>query len=131
MEKLSYGGMDVSKDRLDVVVLPEGWFFSVSNDTAGWAELVARLRPLAVSAIGLEPSGGYVARRRSRLRARRVDGLQVHDPSTENRRHSTLHDLDHRHRTSPVRIASSLRADMIFGMDRGEAPGPPGGLGHA
>src|SRR5258705_13305741 len=58
MEKLSYGGIDVSKDRLDVVVLPEGWFFSVSNDTAGWAELVARLRPLAVSAIGLEPSGG-------------------------------------------------------------------------
>ena len=23
MEKLSYGGIDVSKDRLDVVVLPE------------------------------------------------------------------------------------------------------------
>src|SRR5258705_3450278 len=59
MEKLAYAGMDVSKDRLDVVVLREGWFFSVSNDTAGWAELVARLRPLAVSAIGLEPSGGY------------------------------------------------------------------------
>jgi len=59
MEKLSYGGIDVSKDRLDVVVLPEGWFFSVSNDTAGWAELVATLRPLAVCAIGLEPSGGY------------------------------------------------------------------------
>src|SRR5258705_6455574 len=59
MEKLSYGGIDVSKDCLDVVVLPEGWFFSVSNDTAGWAELVARSRPLAVSAIGLEPSGGY------------------------------------------------------------------------
>jgi len=59
MENLSYGGIDVSKDRLDVVVLPEGWFFSVSNDTAGWAELVARLRPLAVCAIGLEPSGGY------------------------------------------------------------------------
>ena len=59
MEKLSYGGIDVSKDRLDVVVLPEGWLLSVSNDTAGWAELVARLCPLAVSAIGLEPSGGY------------------------------------------------------------------------
>ena len=59
MEKLSYGGIDVSKDRLDVVVLPERWFFSVSNDTAGWAELVARLRPLAVCAIGLEPSNGY------------------------------------------------------------------------
>src|SRR5262249_4990541 len=48
--------VDVSKDSLDVVVLPEGWFFSVSNDTAGWAELVARLRPLTVSAIGLRAS---------------------------------------------------------------------------
>ena len=42
-----------------MVVLPEGRFCSVSNDAAGWAELVARLHPLAVSAIGLEPSGGY------------------------------------------------------------------------
>ena len=30
MAKLSYGGIDVSKDRLDVMVLPEGWCFSVS-----------------------------------------------------------------------------------------------------
>ena len=59
MKKLSYGGIDVSKDRLDVVVLPEERFFSVSIDTTGWAELVARMRPLAVSAIGIEPSGGY------------------------------------------------------------------------
>ena len=59
MEKLSYGGIDVSKERLDVVVLPEGWYYTVSNDTAGWDELVARLHPLAVSAIGLETSGGY------------------------------------------------------------------------
>src|SRR5215831_575016 len=62
MAMLSFCGIDVSKDRLDVVVLPEEWFFSVSNDTAGWGELVARLRPLTVSAIGLEPSGGYEAR---------------------------------------------------------------------
>ena len=74
MEKLSYGGIDVSKDRLDVVVLPEGWFFSVSNDTAGWTELVARLRPLAVCAIGLEPSGGY---ERGVIRALLAAGLSV------------------------------------------------------
>src|SRR5262249_50852883 len=67
-------GIDVSKDRLDVVVLPEGWFFSVSNDTAGWAELVARLRPLTVSAIGLEPSGGY---ERGIIRALLAAGLAV------------------------------------------------------
>src|SRR3954451_19254245 len=74
MENLSYGGIDVSKVRLDVVVLPEGWFFSVSNDTAGWAELVARLRPLAVCAIGLEPSGGY---ERGIIRALLAAGLSV------------------------------------------------------
>jgi transposase len=74
MKKLSNGGIDVSKDRLDVVVLPEERFYSVSNDTAGWAELVARVRPLAVSAIGLEPSGGY---ERGIIRALLAAGLSV------------------------------------------------------
>ena len=74
MAMLSFCGVDVSKDRLDVVVLPEGWFFSVSNDTAGWAELVVRLRPLTVSAIGLEPSGGY---ERGIIRALLAAGLSV------------------------------------------------------
>src|SRR5262249_8372252 len=74
MAMLSFCGIDVSKDRLDVVVLPEGWFFSVSNDTAGWAELVVRVRPLAVSAIGLGPSGGY---ERGIIRALLAAGLSV------------------------------------------------------
>ena len=74
MAILSFCGIDVSKDRLDVVVLPEGRFCSVSNDAAGWAELVARLHPLAVSAIGLEPSGGY---ERGIIRALLAAGLSV------------------------------------------------------
>src|SRR5215813_9991880 len=74
MAMLSFCGIDVSKDRLDVVVLPEGWFFSVSNDTAGWAELVVRVRPLAVSTIGPEPSGGY---ERGIIRALLAAGLSV------------------------------------------------------
>ena len=41
---------------------------------AGWAELVARLHPLAVSAIGLEPSGGY---ERGIIRALLAAGLSV------------------------------------------------------
>src|SRR4029453_12099258 len=72
MAMLSFCGIDVSKDRLDVVVLPEGGFFSGSN--AGWAERVGRLRPLAVSAIGLEPSGGY---ERGIIRALLAVGLSV------------------------------------------------------
>src|SRR5262249_61166274 len=83
MAMLSFCGVDVSKDRLDVVVLPKGWFFSVSNDTAGWAELVARLRPLTVSAIGLEPSGGY---ERGIIRALLAAGLSVRRIQPSQRR---------------------------------------------
>ena len=52
-------GIDVSIDRLDAAIRPGGSAFSVTNDTAGWAELVARLPRGMIAAIGLEPSGGY------------------------------------------------------------------------
>jgi hypothetical protein len=58
MAMLSFCGIDVSKDRLDVMVLPEQQSFAVRNDAAGWAELIARLRGFAIVAIGLEASGG-------------------------------------------------------------------------
>ena len=74
MAELSFGGIDVSKDRLDVLLLPEGLCFSVCNDAPGWAELIVRLRQLAVSAIGLEPSGGY---ERGIIRALLAAGLSV------------------------------------------------------
>ena len=37
---LSFCGIDVSKDRLDVMVLPDEYSSSVPNDPAGWAILV-------------------------------------------------------------------------------------------
>ena len=52
-------GIDVSIDRLDVAIRPGGRAFCVTNDAAGWAELVARLPRGTIAAIGLEPSGGY------------------------------------------------------------------------
>jgi len=52
-------GIDVSIDRLDVAIRPGGRAFCVTNDAAGWAELLARLPRGAIAAIGLEPSGGY------------------------------------------------------------------------
>src|SRR4051812_50201676 len=54
-----FGGIDVSQDRLDVLLLPQATRFSVANDEAGWNALTARLRGLTIAAIGLEPSGGY------------------------------------------------------------------------
>ena len=52
-------GIDVSQDRLDVLLLPQATGFSVANDEAGWSTLIGRLRGLLLTAIGLEPSGGY------------------------------------------------------------------------
>jgi transposase len=72
MAMLSFCGIDVSKDRLDVMVLPEQQSFAVRNDAAGWAELIARLRGFAITAIGLEASGGY---ERGAMRALLAAGL--------------------------------------------------------
>jgi transposase len=72
MAMLSYCGIDVSKDRLDVMVLPGQQSFAVRNDAAGWAELIARLRGFAIAAIGLEASGGY---ERGAMRALLAAGL--------------------------------------------------------
>ena len=52
-------GIDVAKDWFDVAVLQSGEQFRLSNDKEGWRQLIGRLRGLQVTAIGLEPSGGY------------------------------------------------------------------------
>lgn len=52
-------GIDVSKDRLDVHVLPQNEAFFVARNGAGLAELVERLRPLAPSLVVLEATGGF------------------------------------------------------------------------
>ena len=52
-------GIDVSKDRLDVAVLPTHEAFWVPRDAAGLDELLARLKPLSPQAIALEATGGY------------------------------------------------------------------------
>ena len=50
-------GIDVSKDQLDVHVLPSGAAFWVSNDHAGVEDLV--LAALSPSVVGLEATGGF------------------------------------------------------------------------
>jgi hypothetical protein len=52
MAMLSFYGIDVSKDRLDVVVLPEQQYSSVRNDASGGTELIAQLRGFSIAAIG-------------------------------------------------------------------------------
>ena len=52
-------GIDVSKDRLDVHVLPSGEAFAVARDGKGLDSLVGRLGALDVSLIVLEATGGF------------------------------------------------------------------------
>ena len=54
-----YVGIDVSKDRLDVHILPEGEAFAVSRDAAGLETLVDRLKSRPVHTIAVEATGGF------------------------------------------------------------------------
>lgn len=58
---LTYVGIDVAKDHLDVHVRPTGLTVRVANDEGGIADLVARLRELRPAALVLEATGGYEA----------------------------------------------------------------------
>jgi transposase len=57
--ELRYIGIDVSKDRLDVHIVPEGTAFAVARDGKGLAELVARMGTLGPERIAVEATGGF------------------------------------------------------------------------
>ena len=52
-------GIDVSKDRLDVHVFPQGIAFAVARDGKGLAELIERLAPLTPDLVAVEAAGGF------------------------------------------------------------------------
>jgi transposase len=52
-------GIDVSKDRLDVHVLPGGECFAVARDSKGLEELTERLSRLSAAIIAVEATGGF------------------------------------------------------------------------
>ncbi|HZV08021.1 MAG TPA: IS110 family transposase [Gemmataceae bacterium] len=68
-------GIDVSMDRLDVMILPPGASFTASNDETGWGVIAAKLHEHEAATIGIEASGGY---ERGVLRYLLKTGLRVH-----------------------------------------------------
>lgn len=52
-------GIDVSKDKLDVHLLPSNLYFTVGRDRRGFTNLVRRLRKAGVERATLEASGDY------------------------------------------------------------------------
>lgn len=69
----SFVGIDVSKARLDVHVLPQGEFFAVMQDVEGLASLAARLGKLGPSLVVLEATGGLQERAAAALVAAGLD----------------------------------------------------------
>lgn len=57
--RISHVGIDVSKERLDVCLLPEDKTFVVSNDPAGIESLVGMLNEAPPELVVLEASGRY------------------------------------------------------------------------
>ncbi|MCW2239453.1 IS110 family RNA-guided transposase [Azospirillum canadense] len=55
----SFVGIDVSKDRLDVHVLPTGQAFAVARHGEGLDRLASELRALAPALVVLEATGGF------------------------------------------------------------------------
>lgn len=54
----SFCGIDVSKARLDVALLPSGEVISTSNDDEGVDSLVTRLEAVSPTLVVVEATGG-------------------------------------------------------------------------
>ena len=54
-----YVGIDISKDRLDVCLLPCDHRLTLSNDSKGLDELIERLSAEVSPIIVMEATGGY------------------------------------------------------------------------
>lgn len=68
-------GIDVSKDKLDIHVLPSNQTFVVTRDPRGLTDLAGRLRQAGVEQVALEASGDY---ERIVIEALEADGFVVH-----------------------------------------------------
>ena len=54
-----YVGIDVSKDRLDVHVHPDGEVFVCARNADGLDDLITRLKSLDLAIVAIEATGGY------------------------------------------------------------------------
>lgn len=74
---MCFAGIDISKDSLDVHVLPDGLSFSVSRDDKGLEDLAARLLPMAPQLVAMEATGGFETMVAAALNSRGLPGVVV------------------------------------------------------
>lgn len=111
-------GIDVSSDRLDVHVAPQGEAFAVGNDTAGLEILVARLIGLSPKLVALEATGGFESPAVAALAA---DGLPVAVVNPAQVR-SFADALGKRAKTDPIDAAVIARFAAMTGVEARPLP---------
>ena len=55
---LTYFGIDIAKERVDVAIRPSGWSWSLLYDDSEMEELVRQLQEVMPAAVILEATGG-------------------------------------------------------------------------
>ena len=71
-------GIDISKAKLDIAILPSGELFEVKNTPSGIADLITRFDLERPEVIVLEPSGGPAARVKRCPAARGAGSCDAH-----------------------------------------------------
>jgi transposase len=94
-------GIDVSKDQLDVHVLPSGESFAVGNDHAGVDALVSRIGGIGVEAVAVEATGGLESLVVAGLTAAGLAVMVVNPAQVR----SYAHALGRRAKTDPIDAA--------------------------
>ena len=79
-------GIDVSKARLDVAVLPNEKTWSTTNDDEGISELVAKLQEQAPSLILLEATGGLERRVLAKLAGAALPAMAINPRNVRDSR---------------------------------------------
>jgi transposase len=105
-------GIDVSKDRLDVHVLPSGEAFFVANDAAGVEKLAGRLAELCPAIVALEATGGFETLAASLLSAAGLPVVVVNPAQVR----SFADALGKRAKTDPIDAEVIARFAMASGV---------------
>ncbi len=80
MSQSSFVGIDVSKDSLEVHILPSEEHFKVRYDSEGIEQLIQLLQPFQPQVIVMEATGGYEKHLALELHLSGLDKLQILNP---------------------------------------------------
>lgn len=94
----SYLGIDVSKDNLEIRILPEDIGVSYANSSAGFDALIDWLKPYNVRRVLLEATGGYERAAMKSLQAAGLDVLRINP----RRAKSFAEAMGYRAKTDPI-----------------------------